>query len=314
MATPKVSVIVAAYNAEKYLERCLDSIAAQTMKDWECIVVDDGSDDGTGAIADRFAQRDMRFRVIHKENGGVGAARQEGITRAKGRYSIHVDSDDWVDADMLENLVECAEREDADMVIADFWEVYTDRVVYNRQNPFTNDCTSIFGQTLNILSGSLCNKLVRHRLYAQYNIDFESKIDYEEDKLVCLKLLSHNISVFYFDKGYYHYDHRQNGSSASTKGYSPQSRLSTLEHISKYCDITPVQSYFDRAVFYIAYQALYAPGSLCPDYIGLFKDYIPSIRRATGYPLRTKLLVYLRMHHIRLPILAAKKLINRLTA
>lgn len=312
MNSPKVSVIVAAYNAEKYLERCLNSIAGQTLKDWECIVVDDGSLDRTGTIADTFAERDTRFQVIHKENDGVGAARQAGIDRAVAKYSIHVDSDDWVDSNMLEELFSCAEEESADMVICDYWEIYPDHIGYNKQSPSSNDHMSVFGQTMNTLSGSLCNKLIRHRLYSQYNISFNRKTNFEEDKLVCLMLLSKPLSVFYLNKGFYHYDHTQNNSSTSVTGYSPRARLSILEQINNYCDITPVQSYFDQAVFYIAYQSLFQPKTLCPDYVGLFRPYLPSIRRARGFPLRSKWLVLLRMSHIQLPLRHIKNLIRML--
>ena len=96
-AHPKVSIIVPVYNTEKYLRRCLDSIAAQTFTDWECICVDDGSPDAGGAMLDAYARRDARFRVIHQENGGVSRARNAGLDAARGEWIAFVDSDDWVE-------------------------------------------------------------------------------------------------------------------------------------------------------------------------------------------------------------------------
>jgi glycosyltransferase involved in cell wall biosynthesis len=311
---PAVSIIVATYNADNYLERCLNSIALQTMTDFEVIVIDDGSTDNTGMIADSFAKKDNRFSIIHKVNGGVASARQAGIDNATGDYIIHVDSDDWVEPNMLEELVECAEKENADMVICDYYEINKDGEQYNCQRPYPLDRLSIWGQMMNTLAGSLWNKLVKRTCYTEYHITFTKGINLEEDKLICLKILSKDISVTYLNRAYYHYDHTQNINSTSITNYSPKSRLAILEQIDDYCDITPIQSYFDQAVFYIAYQALYAPKCLCPDYVGLFKDHLPSIHRSSGFPLRTKLLVLLRMHHIRLPLLFFKRAISRLKA
>lgn len=309
---PAVSIIVATYNADNYLERCLNSIALQTMTDFEVIVIDDGSTDNTGMIADSFAKKDNRFSIIHKVNGGVASARQAGVENATGDYIIHVDSDDWVEPNMLEELVECAEKENADMVICDYYEINKDGEQYNCQRPYPLDRLSIWGQMMNTLAGSLWNKLVKRTCYTEYHITFTKGINLEEDKLICLKILSKDISVTYLNRAYYHYDHTQNINSTSITNYSPKSRLAILEQIDDYCDITPIQSYFDQAVFYIAYQALYAPKCLCPDYVGLFNDHLPSIHRSSGFPLRTKLLVLLRMHHIRLPLLFFKRAISRL--
>ena len=99
---PTVSIIVPVYKAEKYLHRCIDSILSQTFTDWECILVDDGSPDRSGAICDEYAQKDNRIRVIHKENGGVSSARNVGINNAQGIYITFVDSDDWIEKTCLE--------------------------------------------------------------------------------------------------------------------------------------------------------------------------------------------------------------------
>ena len=101
IASPKVSVIVAVFQAVKTLRRCLDSIKNQTMTEWECLLVDDGSSDGSGKMCDEYASADARFRVIHKPNEGVAIARQTGIDSAKGDYVIFADADDWVEPDWL---------------------------------------------------------------------------------------------------------------------------------------------------------------------------------------------------------------------
>lgn len=99
-----ISVIVPVYNTKEYLERCVNSLLNQTYQDMEIILVDDGSTDGSGEICDRFAERDRRIRVLHKENGGSSSARNLGIENAEGDYIGFVDSDDYVDANMYEKL------------------------------------------------------------------------------------------------------------------------------------------------------------------------------------------------------------------
>lgn len=100
-----VTVIIPAYNAEKYIEKCIDSILNQTYKDIELIVVDDGSNDNTGTICDKIASSDKRLKIIHKKNAGVSAARNTGLSVASGDYITFVDADDWLDLDIIENAV-----------------------------------------------------------------------------------------------------------------------------------------------------------------------------------------------------------------
>ena len=113
---PLISVIVPVYKTEKYLRKCVDSIINQTYKNLEIILVDDGSPDNSGAICDKYAQKDERVKVIHKENGGVSDARNAGIKAAKGEYLGFVDSDDWIELDLYSDLASCI-RLNADVII-----------------------------------------------------------------------------------------------------------------------------------------------------------------------------------------------------
>lgn len=112
----KLSIIVPVYNVEPYLRRCVDSILNQTFSDFELILVDDGSPDSCGAICDDYAARDRRIKVIHKANGGVSYARNEGLDIAQGEYIGFVDSDDYIHPKMYEILVGVIEREQVDLV------------------------------------------------------------------------------------------------------------------------------------------------------------------------------------------------------
>jgi len=115
--THRISVIVPVYNVEKYLARCIDSILAQTFADFECILIDDGSSDNSPAICDEYAKKDDRIKVIHKENGGVSSARNTGLDVAQGEWITFIDSDDWVENNILDLLLNNAVKNNCDMSV-----------------------------------------------------------------------------------------------------------------------------------------------------------------------------------------------------
>lgn len=119
--TPKVSVIIPAYNVDRFIGRAIESLQNQTLRNFELLIVDDGSKDRTGQVADRMAERDIRIEVIHTENQGAAAARNVALDRATGEYVHFVDGDDWVEPTMLADLVEIADKDDLDLVIAGFY-------------------------------------------------------------------------------------------------------------------------------------------------------------------------------------------------
>ena len=123
MSTPKISIIVPVYNTEKYLRPCLDSILAQTYKDFEAILVDDGSRDQSGAICDEYAERDPRFVVVHKQNEGLVKARITGFEHSKGDLITFIDSDDYVSPEYLEKLSKPIVEDDADMAVCWYYDV-----------------------------------------------------------------------------------------------------------------------------------------------------------------------------------------------
>jgi glycosyltransferase involved in cell wall biosynthesis len=113
---PKVSIVVPMYKVEKYLDRCIESLRAQTLKDIQIVLVDDGSPDRSGDIAETYAREDHRITVVHRENGGLGPARNSGMDIAKGDYIGFVDADDWVDTNMYKRMYETAYATHADVV------------------------------------------------------------------------------------------------------------------------------------------------------------------------------------------------------
>ena len=112
----QVSIIVPVYEVEKYIRKCIESIQAQTFSDFELILVDDGSKDASGRICDEYAKKDKRIRVIHKENKGVSAARNDGIKDSMGEYICFIDADDWIEKTMLESCINNIIETDSDAV------------------------------------------------------------------------------------------------------------------------------------------------------------------------------------------------------
>lgn len=203
---PKVSVIVPVYNAEKYLRRSLDSLKFQTLQEFEVILIDDGSKDFSSDICDEYVDSDCRFSVIHKQNEGVSAARQEGLDAAKGEYVIHVDSDDWVEPTMLEELYTKVISENADIVICDYFNNSGPKQTVCNQRPSSLGPKQILQELFQQLHGSCCNKLARRACYKQYGIQFPCGINYCEDLLTWVQFLSHEeVKVAYLNKAFYHY-------------------------------------------------------------------------------------------------------------
>ena len=206
MESPKVSVIIPVYKAETTIRKCLDSFLAQTLKEWEAILVDDGSPDSCGQICDEYAASDCRFQVIHQQNAGVSTARQAGLEAVSGEYVIHADPDDLVEPMMLEELYKKAKADDADMVICDFIVDIGDKSYYRLQCPSSLDSSVVLHNMFDYtIHGSCCNKLIRWKCIKQYGAFFPAGINYCEDVCFNVQLLKHNINISYLNKAFYHY-------------------------------------------------------------------------------------------------------------
>lgn len=133
MSQPRVSIIVPVYKVEKYLDRCIQSLIHQTLKDIEIILVDDGSPDNCPAMCNEYAKQDSRIKVVHKKNGGLSDARNFGIDAAKADFLAFVDSDDYIDSKMIENLLDGINRDHTDIEACKIYSVTGDKVTeYDR--------------------------------------------------------------------------------------------------------------------------------------------------------------------------------------
>lgn len=214
----KVSVIVAAYNIEDYIVKCLDSIANQTYRNLEVIVVDDGSSDNTGKLADKFAENDNRFIVIHKENGGVSSARNRGIDIASGDFIGFVDGDDTIENDMYEMLVNNAIKYKADISHCGY------KLVENDKEVSMHGTGKIVIQDrkkgiLDLMDGSLIepgiwNKLFKKEIIGNVRLDESLKIN--EDLYFNILLFDKSSKSVFEDKAKYNYIKRENSASTSS--------------------------------------------------------------------------------------------------
>lgn len=193
-----VSIIVPIYNAEKYLRQCLDSVLSQSFSDWECILVDDGSSDGSAQICDEFADKDARFFVFHKENAGVGSARNFGIEKASGKYLIFLDSDDFLENNCLENLL--SRKFIPDLTIFAFSKVLSGNVVGIKKlkSTFSDNPARVKEILLDMkadsyTSDAFCfpwDKLFRLTLIRENDIKFPLDIHLREDEIFMYRYLN----------------------------------------------------------------------------------------------------------------------------
>lgn len=218
---PKVSVIVPVYQAEKYIAECIESILAQTLTDFELILVDDGSEDNSGKICDEYADNDKRIKVIHKENGGVSLARNNGIENSKGEYICFVDSDDRIESTMLCDCVSLIKETDADILrhghmtelwkdgkcvskekisSPDFAKVLTHAEIAEKMEQFWQNC-----------SNYVWNYFFKKEVIE--NIKFPD-IKVSEDHIFVLEALEKCKRICFLKKEPYHYSMRM-GSSAN---------------------------------------------------------------------------------------------------
>ena len=124
----KFSIIVPIYNIEKYIKKCIQSILKQTYKNFELILVDDGSTDSCGVICDEFLKKDDRIKVIHKTNGGLVSARNEGLNNSSGEYICYVDGDDWIEKNTLEILYKILKKENPDVIVFNLKKIFKEKV------------------------------------------------------------------------------------------------------------------------------------------------------------------------------------------
>ncbi len=240
MARPFVSIIIPVYNAEKTLRRCLDGVISQTLEDIEIIIIDDGSTDLSGQICDEYAQRDCRIKVIHKDKEGVAKARQIGQEMVHGKYSIHLDADDWIEPDMYEKLFQKAEEYNADITICDMLAIIPNggKVLLKQELDCQSAETAMNGFLKFQVNSGLCNKLIKNDLYHVYNIKGDPELTTSEDFYILCQLFIRNPRIAYVSEPLYNYDKSANPNSISkviSRSHIESLKL-CIEYLEKHID------------------------------------------------------------------------------
>lgn len=227
MANIKVSVIMPVYKVEKYVGKAIESIQNQTLQEFEFLIVDDGTPDNSGKICDEYAEKDSRLKVFHKENGGAPSARNMAIEIAQGEYLYFMDSDDWAEPTMLEDMYGLAKRDDAQLVIAGFYidtyydedkyltdEFVTEDAVYSNKESFRKNAYKLFDKNLLYTPW---NKLFERKYIQSNNLKFPQT--FWDDFPFNLSIVRNIERVTITSKMYYHFMRAR--AESETAAYRP---------------------------------------------------------------------------------------------
>lgn len=206
---PKVSIIIPIYNTAPWLPKCLESCLAQTYDNIEIVLIEDGSPDNCGEICDSFAEKDARVTVIHQENRGVSAARNAGLERASGELILFVDSDDWIDPDMVKRMVEGQLAGQYDLVICGVRHFRNEQIVLEK-SPAKKEALSridvisclLDHRNLRYFTGPWV-KLCKKSIIEKFDLNFDTSLKASEDFLFVLDYLEHTGSCLYLNKAFY---------------------------------------------------------------------------------------------------------------
>lgn len=301
-----VSIIVPVYNSEKFINRCVKSILNQTFKNFELLLIDDGSSDNSGVICDEYADKDNRIRVLHKENTGVSDTRNVGLKEAKGDYILFVDSDDYIKSNMLEKLTERAIKYGSDIVMCNYViekdgnKVVADMKydeVYDGSDRVKNGLLYLYYTDKHIGLYSLCNKLIKKTIYSTNCTLFDTSLKRGEDAWFIFQCLENCCRVDFIPEAFYYYC--QNDNSIMHKTYDDQyeqwvyTRKRLLRQNEKF------GFNIDYAIFYKEF--LYKVAIFCKEEFGignisvvkkLFRDefYLKAAKYTKYLPLHIKVL------------------------
>lgn len=203
-----ISVIVPVYNVVTYLDDCVQSVVNQQYTDWECLLIDDGSTDGSDKICDEWARKDKRIRVVHQENGGVSRARNRGIEESKGKFITFIDSDDWLDSDYLSELL----KNPADVVVSGY-VIERKNTAHEERKPKITKVFSLNEDAVDdfvalnelFLIYAPWGKLYRSTLMRKYGCFFPENCSYGEDLQFNYQYLEHVDTISQVAMAHYHY-------------------------------------------------------------------------------------------------------------
>lgn len=252
-----ISIIIPVYKVEKYLSRCIESVMAQTYRNIEILLIDDGSPDKCPEICDNYADKDPRIKVVHKKNGGLSDARNAGITLAEGKYISFLDSDDYVHPRMYQELLHILKKEEADVSFCNLNRVYSEEYELNDIQDGTLHIYSgkqavknILDKNLHVVSVIACGKLYKKELFESIRFPV-GKL--HEDEFTTYKIFYKCTKVVFMDKGYYYYFQRDDGIMGTRKKVFSADGLEAYEQMGDFFQKTS-----DRDIFYLVkYKYMY---------------------------------------------------------
>ena len=200
-------MIVPVYNKEKYLRECIDSILKQTYKNIEVIIIDDGSKDASGLICDEYEKRDRRIKVFHRKNCGVSSARNLGIEKSTGSWIAFIDADDWIEKNFIEELINCAKKENSDICICGYNRVSNNKIeIINKLEQIESyNSYKYLIKTLNPQTGfGFCHmRIIKKDIIG--NLHFDEKLPVAEDAIFNIQISFKINKAVYCAKNLYNY-------------------------------------------------------------------------------------------------------------
>ena len=302
ISNPYISVIVPIYNSEKYIYQCVDSILNQSYKDIELLLINDGSTDASGRICDEYARNDTRVKVIHKENGGVASARNLGLGLARGEWLTFVDSDDWIEPTMLEEVYQKAKIDNADLVFVDIRYSYP-------------TCISVYqtfrwrGKPQDALYDYLTKTrycpgwgLIKRSLIEDNKYRFPENITIYEDFHLLVRLIFRSNIISQVEKPLYNYRMQDTSIVHSTshnrtlqnQTWAYNSILEYFKDNGVYDKYAP--SLYGRILF--DYQRMVLDPSMHSEFCEIYPDKKNYIWKSTTINLKLKIMMWCLTHHM----------------
>ncbi len=295
----KISVIVPVYNVEPYLNKCINSILDQTYKNLELILIDDGSTDRSGLICEEYKKRDPRIIVIHQSNMGVSSARNAGLNICSGSYVSFVDSDDWIEKNMYQDMISAIEDTGTDFAVCNETLIYSSNsVVKSRKRSHWADLkencvVNVDGVYRKIYSctGILCNKVLKKRLLGDKR--FDTSKSYGEDFDFFLKILENVNSAVIVPSNYYNYNYVRTGNVLSAT--INEKSLELLKNAEKAYVECAKRGYGDVGIsrIYIAVNEVIGKFPKQKWYKAQYQQYIDACKKAAKVPIQRDVIAYL---------------------
>lgn len=251
------SIIIPVYNVEKYLCQCIDSVLNQNYKNFEIILIDDGSKDNSGKICDDYAKKDTRIKVYHKENEGLSAARNDGLKKANGEYILFIDSDDFIFENVLEKISKVCENENADIIFLKGFKYFDENNIIELDQDIKFEKTLEKEEIIEYLTrlskfpGSACTKTYNKNFLIENNLFFIKGLVSEDIEWIIRVLKSFN-KAYFLNTPYYYY--RQNRDGSITNKVFSKNINSMLEIINKHATRLPKNKTEESINHFLAYE------------------------------------------------------------